>query len=182
MVSYGLKVGDVADPLSEGSIKLAEMDIEGVKSLGLQLSGLVLTQYGTNQLDFEVWRVWCREGLDLPPPKKVDGIQFQHEVFLIPGILSVLPPVVAVSLAFLLRDALVAIFVGLWLGGTFTSRYKSHPQKTHISCRASPLLFPRYNPVTGLAKALGTYCVGSLSGSAAIFLFIFLLGGFIGLV
>jgi Na+/H+ antiporter NhaC len=85
------------------------------------------------------------------------------DVRVIPGALSVLPPVLAILLALVLREVLLALFAGIWLGVTFINGY---------------------NPVTGLLDALDTYLVGALTSTehVAIVMFSLTLGGMVGVV
>ncbi|MBM3324721.1 MAG: Na+/H+ antiporter NhaC family protein, partial [Calditrichaeota bacterium] len=79
------------------------------------------------------------------------------------GFLSILPPLVAIALALLLRQVIIALLAGIWLGATF-------------------LNFG--NPALGLLRTLDTYLVRALSDSdhVAIVLFTLILGGMVGII
>ncbi|MBW2369323.1 MAG: Na+/H+ antiporter NhaC family protein [Deltaproteobacteria bacterium] len=77
------------------------------------------------------------------------------------GILSVLPPVIAIALAFLTRQVLVSLLVAIWVGATILSGW---------------------NPIAGYGDTFVTYIVGSLADpwKAGILIFSIVLGGMIG--
>ncbi|MFC1609807.1 Na+/H+ antiporter NhaC family protein [Myxococcota bacterium] len=85
------------------------------------------------------------------------------EIRAIPGILSLLPPLLAIVLALAVREVLLALFSGVWLGVTFIHGY---------------------NPFVGLLKTLDTYLVGALADKdhAAIIMFSLTLGGMVGVI
>lgn len=81
----------------------------------------------------------------------------------IPGLLSVLPPIIAIILALLSREVLSSLFLGIWFGST---------------------IIYNYNPFTGFFRALDKYLLEALadSGHAAIIIFSVCLGGMIGII
>jgi len=76
---------------------------------------------------------------------------------------SVLPPLVAIGLALVLRQVIVALLVGVWLGAT---------------------LLHSGNAVLGLMRTLDTYLIGALAHTdhAAILLFSLTLGGMVAII
>jgi Na+/H+ antiporter NhaC len=84
-------------------------------------------------------------------------------VRVIPGILSLLPPILAIALALTLREVLLALFSGIWLGAIFLHGY---------------------NPISGLMHALDTYLINALNDSShvAIIMFSLTLGGMVGVI
>ncbi|MGE0786018.1 MAG: Na+/H+ antiporter NhaC family protein [Sandaracinaceae bacterium] len=80
-----------------------------------------------------------------------------------PTALSLLPALLAIVLAIWLREVIVALVSGVWLGATFL----------HGN-----------NPFTGLLRAADTYAVGALADAdhASIAIFSLLLGGMIGVL
>jgi len=86
-----------------------------------------------------------------------------RRVWVIPGLLSILPPLLAILLALLLRQVLLSLFFGIWLGAVFLNGY---------------------NPVFGFLRALDQYVVHSLGDPdhAAIAIFSLLLGGMVGII
>ncbi len=81
----------------------------------------------------------------------------------IPGWLSLLPALFAIALAIALRDVIVALVAGVWLGATFAYGF---------------------DPFTGLLRTVDTYVVGALAerDHASIIAFSLLLGGMIGVI
>ncbi len=79
-----------------------------------------------------------------------------------PSLLSLLPPLVAIVLAIALRQVVLALFTGIFLGA----------------------LLIHHNPVDALLRSVDHYLVGSAadSGHASILLFTFFLGGMVGVV
>lgn len=81
----------------------------------------------------------------------------------VPAWLSILPPLIAILLAIVFREVVVALVSGVWLGATIINGY---------------------DPLTGLLRAADTYAVGALADAdhASIAIFSLLLGGMIGVV
>ncbi len=81
----------------------------------------------------------------------------------VPGWLSILPPLFAIFLAIAFRQALIALFAGIWLGAFFISGYQ---------------------PLTALLRTFDTYLPRAVGDSdhAAIILFTLALGGMVGIL
>jgi len=81
----------------------------------------------------------------------------------IPGWLSLLPPVVAIAMALIFRQVLIALFVGVWLGAVFAFDY---------------------NISTGLMRTVDMYIVKALADADHISILVFslTLGGMIGVI
>jgi len=78
------------------------------------------------------------------------------------GFLSLLPPLVAITLCFITKQVLASLFIGIWIGAT---------------------ILIGWNPIGGVTKTLG-YIVENAADSwnATILLFDFVVGGLIGLI
>ena len=78
------------------------------------------------------------------------------------GFLSLLPPLVAITLCFITKRVLASLFIGVWVGAT---------------------ILIGWNPIGGVTKTLG-YIVENAADSwnATILLFDFVIGGLIGLI
>ena len=78
------------------------------------------------------------------------------------GFLSLLPPLVAITLCFITKRVLASLFIGVWVGAT---------------------ILIGWNPIGGVTKTLG-YIVENAADSwnATILLFDFVVGGLIGLI
>jgi Na+/H+ antiporter NhaC len=81
----------------------------------------------------------------------------------LPGVVSILPPLFAIVLAIVFRQALLALFFGIWIGALFIHGW---------------------NPFTALLRCFDTYLPQTLvdSGHAAIVLFTMALGGMVGVI
>lgn len=81
----------------------------------------------------------------------------------IPGILSILPPLLAIVLAFVFRQVLLSLFLGVFLGAIFIYDY---------------------SPILGFLRTLDTYFINALADPdhAAIIIFSMTLGGMVGVI
>ncbi|NLW41352.1 MAG: Na+/H+ antiporter NhaC family protein [Tissierellia bacterium] len=79
------------------------------------------------------------------------------------GWLSILPPALAIILAFVTKQVLISLFLGIFIGATMLNGW---------------------NPFYGFLRTLDNYLVGSLADSwnAAIIIFLLAIGGMIGVV
>ena len=82
---------------------------------------------------------------------------------LFPGWVSILPPLVAIGLALILREVIISLFAGIWIGCLFLSGY---------------------NPLTAVFRAANEFARGELADpdNGAIILFSLMLGGMVGVV
>jgi Na+/H+ antiporter NhaC len=94
---------------------------------------------------------------------KVDGEEIKGSSRAIPGILSILPPLLAIILALTLREVIIALFSGVWLGTLFIYDY---------------------NPFIAFIHSLDRYYVATLTDHdhATILLFSLILGGVVGVM
>lgn len=94
---------------------------------------------------------------------QVGDFKTNVKIRVIPGWLSLLPPLVAITLALLTKEMLLSLFVGIWSGVS---------------------IITGYNPIFGFFKSLDTYVVRSLANSnhASIIIFSLLFGGMIGII
>lgn len=94
-----------------------------------------------------------------------DGVSgsFTPELRRIPGFLSILPPLFAIVIALIFRQALVALLAGIWLGALFIHGF---------------------NPFTALLRSFDTYLPGQLvdHGHASTVFFTSALGGMVGVL
>ena len=79
------------------------------------------------------------------------------------GWLSILPPLLAILLAFITKQVLVSLFLGIFIGATMLNGW---------------------NPFYGFLRTMDNYLVGSLADSwnAAIIIFLLAIGGMVGVV
>ncbi len=92
-----------------------------------------------------------------------DGLIADTTIRVIPGLLSLLPPLVTILLAFMARQVLISLFCGIWLGAIFVYDY---------------------NPFIGFMKTIDSYLIHSLADPdhAAILIFSMTLGGMVGII
>ncbi len=91
------------------------------------------------------------------------GITHSRDVRVLPAFLSILPPLLAILLALLTRQVIVALFFGIWMGVTFLYDY---------------------NLIVGFLHTLDEYIVNALADRDRISILIFslALGGMVGVI
>ena len=79
------------------------------------------------------------------------------------GVLSLLPPVLAIALAFLTKQVILSLFLGIFAG---------------------VMMLNGYNPFISFLRTLDTYILGSLADSwnAGILIFSLSIGGMVGII
>jgi Na+/H+ antiporter NhaC len=94
---------------------------------------------------------------------KIPALNWNSKVRVIPGWISILPPFVAILLALIARQVLVALFVGIWLGAA---------------------LIYDYNPFTGFLYAFTEYIARAPADpdKMSIIIFTLILGGMVGVI
>lgn len=142
------RVSDAGDgvPVHEGHGHVATRGEDGAVLSELVVEDLRVERLGSRTLRFAI------------------GDQVvEREVMVLPAWLSLLPPLLAIGLALVLRQVVIALVAGVWLGAFFVSGY---------------------DLVGSLLATADTYAVQSLGDSshASIIVFSLLLGGMIGVV
>jgi len=91
------------------------------------------------------------------------NIRSTYSLRVLPGFLSLLPPILAIVVALIARRVLIALFCGIWLGAGIVSNY---------------------DPLTGFLRVLDTYLIQSLAhpDHVAIIMFSMTLGGMVGVI
>jgi Na+/H+ antiporter NhaC len=91
------------------------------------------------------------------------SLHTEVQVRAIPGFLSLLPPLLAIALAFLVRQVLLSLFSGIWIGA---------------------MLMADYNPISGFMRTVDTFLPDSLADPdhASILLFSLTLGAMVGVI
>jgi Na+/H+ antiporter NhaC len=94
---------------------------------------------------------------------RVAGLTRSARLRTIPGLLTILPPILAILLAIVTRQVIVSLFLGIWLGATFIYGY---------------------NPFSALLRTVDYYAVQAASdpGHVSIIMFSLLLGGMVGII
>lgn len=126
---------DQAGILFKGELK----DTQEIKAKGLKLSHAGVTNF---YLD-------------------IQGQRIKYQSRAIPGFLSILPPLIAIALALILRQVIVSLLAGVWLGALFIYNY---------------------NPLTALLRTLDSYYALTITdrSHALILLFSLAVGGLVG--
>jgi len=93
----------------------------------------------------------------------IAGFQTESELRVLPGILSILPPLIAIILALIFRQVVVSLMLGVYLGAVFIYDY---------------------NPLTGFLRLIDTYVINAIADPSHIQVIVFtlLFGGVIGLI
>ncbi len=93
----------------------------------------------------------------------LSGFHAKSEIRIIPGILSIIPPLVAILLALIFRQVIVSLLLGVYIGAVF--------------------IFDN-NPLTGLLRLIDTYVINAIADPSHIQIIVFtlLFGGVIGLI
>jgi Na+/H+ antiporter NhaC len=91
------------------------------------------------------------------------NIRSSHDLRSIPGILSILPPILAIGLAILLRQVIISLFAGIWLGAVFIYEY---------------------DLLGGIYRVVDHFVVNALSTPSHIMIIIFtmMFGGLVGII
>lgn len=94
---------------------------------------------------------------------KYDKVQKQHQIVSIPAILSILPPLLAILLALILREVVVSLFAGVWLGA---------------------FLLYEYNFFGSLLRVVDHFVINSINSTSHIQIIVFslLFGGMVGVI
>ncbi len=106
------------------------------------------------------------ESVDDLPLSVISGWDSQigtFDVRVLPGWISLLPPVLAIVLALVFKEVVTSLFLGVWFGAFF---------------------YAGLNPLTGTLRAIDTFITPALVNAdhAAILVFSFLLGGMVGVI
>jgi Na+/H+ antiporter NhaC len=112
----------------------------------------------------EVEGVIVRSRDQLPLTLSGPGLGIPAEPRFLPGWLSLLPPLLAITFALVFREVVISLFAGIWLGA---------------------LLIAGFNPVAATLSALDRFVLGALaddSDRVAIAMFSLLLGGMVGVI
>ncbi len=148
-ISFNVKVNGLPDTLS--TVKLAfKSDTQKKSFLLFPHNGNIDTSLVINETGkFTV---------------KLAGFETESQtVRVIPGILSIIPPLLAILLALIFRQVILSLIFGVYIGAVFIYDY---------------------NPLTGLLRLVDKYIINSLSDVSHIQIVVFtlLFGGMIGLI
>lgn len=117
-----------------------------LKNGRLTIKNLAMKQSGTHEIEI-----------------LFDGRQIKQPIRVIPGFLSLMPPVLAIILALIARRVIIALLAGIWFGATTITNY---------------------DPVFGFMRVVDTYLINALAhpDHVAIVMFSMTLGGMVGVI
>ncbi|UCD39142.1 MAG: Na+/H+ antiporter NhaC family protein [Fidelibacterota bacterium] len=137
-----------------------------VDSVQVRLDGVPLS-YGALEWDGEQTRI--REVVVSAPGSQELKVRTAAgvgsvRVYTLPGLVSVLPPLMAIALALITKQVLLSLFCGIWLGAVFT--------------------LGGYNPFIAFLRTIDTYLIRAITDRdhMSIVLFTMTLGGMVGII
>lgn len=133
---------------------LKEFDVSIINSSGKEVSQTLDVENGIAAWDLKI---------DSWGSYKISAGSHTRSVRLIPGWFSILPPLFAIVLTLVLREVMISLFAGIWLGAIFIYDY---------------------NPFTALLRVTDTIVIQTLTNSDHMFILVFtlLFGGVIGVI
>jgi Na+/H+ antiporter NhaC len=148
-IDFSFSVSDIPDTISTFIVVLKSEDYKQ-DFLLFPVSGKVdtiISVYETGNYFIKV------PGLDIEP----------SSIKILPGILSIIPPLLAILLALIFRQVILSLILGVYIGTIFIYDY---------------------NPLTGLLRLIDTYIINAISDDSHIQILVFtlLFGGVIGLI
>ena len=148
-IEFSVEVNNIPDSVK--SIRLTFQNEDYIKSVSVPVkNGKAATSQKINETGNFILTV---EGIKLPTA----------EVRVIPGILSIIPPLLAIALALLFREVIISLLIGIFVGALFIYDY---------------------NIFVSLLRVIDTYVINALSEKSHIQVVVFtlLFGGVIGLI
>jgi len=168
LISYNIFAQKIEIPINTLSNTNIPIKITDLPDSLSELTCLVSSENYNNKLIFKVKENVVDTSIIFRNTRKMyikfsDFSKLNCEVRVIPGILSIIPPLVAIILALVLRQVIVSLFLGIFIGALFIYDY---------------------NPITALFRLADTIMLNSLidKNHALIILFTFLMGGVIGII
>ena len=148
-IKFSISINNVPDTVKNLKIIVSGKNFSSTLNAAVK-NGKIDTAYvldGAGDYSIEI------AGLNIPPSR----------VRILPGILSIIPPVLAIVLALVFRQVIVSLLFGVYIGAVF--------------------IFD-YNPFKAILRLIDTYVVNALSDSShlKIVIFTLLFGGVVGLI
>ncbi len=148
-VKFSIEAQELPDSVK--TIKVIFEDENYIKAISVNVhkgtvdTSLTLSQTGNFSVRYE--------GVNLP----------KAEIRVIPGILSILPPLIAIVLALLLRQVIISLLIGIFVGAVFVFDY---------------------NIGIAILRVVDTYIINAISDQSHVQIIVFtlLFGGMIGLI
>ncbi len=126
---------------------------------GLELKSGILDQAGTITIDDLKFDQTGRKTLEI----RVGNNSNTVEMRVIHGLLTLVPPLIAIGLALIFRQVLASLWISIWVGA---------------------LIVYDWHPVVAIARSIDHYILNAMidPGDAAMLLFIIFMGGLIGMI
>ncbi|MDZ7779517.1 MAG: Na+/H+ antiporter NhaC family protein [Gemmatimonadota bacterium] len=159
------RVTDVPDVVLGGVPFTVAVELDGEAAYVVRdRAGGVLAE-GTASGDTAIEDLVVTSGDLLPLTISLGGASLEIDPTYTPAWFSVIPPLIAIGLALLLREAVAALFVGVWIGAWAIAGF---------------------NPITGTWRVIDRFVVPTLGdldgGHPQIVVFSLLLGGMVGII
>lgn len=148
-VNFSVKLNNIPDSLNNINLILSNTDTKQGYNLSVK-NGKIDTSISTSLTgNFSVLT------------KEIDNIS--SNIRIIPGWLSLVPPLLAILLALIFRQVIIALLIGIFSGAIFINDY---------------------NPLIGFLKVIDTYIINALTDVSHIQIIVFtsLFGGVVGLI
>lgn len=148
-IDFSIKIDNLPDTLTNIKLEIVNEDYIQVNSFRV-VKGKAETTLAINSTgSFEFKLVGIQTGFT--------------KIRVVPGILSLLPPLVAILLALIFRQVIISLMFGVFIGAVFIYNY---------------------NPFTAILRLIDTYILNALFDTShlQIIIFTFLFGGVIGLI
>lgn len=155
----GIIIAGIPAKLELGSIDGRDV----AYTMEISKDGRTITSYA-GQLPVSLSEVTLPHGGRYDVVLEVDGNKWETSLRVLPGILTILPPLLAVLMALIFRQVVIALFAGVWLGAFFVTDY---------------------NVIRSFFYVVDHYVIDSLAGDGgsehvSIGVFTMLLGGMVG--
>ena len=148
-INFSISVSDIPDTLLSLSVVIKNDDYKQ-ELLLIPVSGKIDTTVSVYHSGNYIIQF---TGLNIDP----------ITIKVLPGILSIIPPLLAILLALIFRQVILSLILGVYIGAIFIYEY---------------------NPLTGLLRLIDTYIINAVSDYSHIQILVFtlLFGGMIGLI
>ena len=127
-------------------------------------------QYHIKKINKKINHIFEKSGKHSIKLEKKESNMIIKKLIVIPGLISILPPLIAILMALLTKQVIPSLFLGIWIGAWSING------------------FTIKNIFIGLFRTFDTYIIQSLvppdggSGHASIIMFSMMLGGMIGII
>jgi len=148
-INFTLKIDNIPDTIKTVNVLISNID-KNEEMVFSVINGKVDTSISLS--------VTGEIKISVPALKNISA-----NISIIPGWLSLVPPLLAILLALIFRQVIIALIIGIWSGAVFINGY---------------------NPLIGLLRVIDTYIINALTDTSHIQIIVFtsLFGGVVGLI